>query len=177
MNWTKYLGIAVVLSVVVNLLLAGFIIGRLIPEHRFARGHAVGHSGEMRPDMKGLPRGGEHDRYSREGDINIMAGVSALSPASRDIVREIMRKHRDEARQDFRVVREKRKELLALFSESPEDVDRIEAVFDELAAVTAAVQKNAQGLVLEIARELPESERAAFLRSASSSPRMKRSHP
>ena len=177
MNWTKYLGVAVVVSVVVNLLLAGFIIGRLMPEHRFARGHFTSRSGEMPPDIMGAPRGGEHGKASREGDLNIMAGVSALSPASRDTVREIMRKYKDEARQDYRVVREKRKELLALLSESPENVDKIEAVFDELAEVTAVVQKNAQSLVLEIARELPESERAAFLRSASSSPRMKRSHP
>ena len=36
MNWNKILGVAAVVSVVVNLLLAGFIVGRIIPERRFA---------------------------------------------------------------------------------------------------------------------------------------------
>ncbi len=173
MNWNKYLGITVVLSVVVNLLLAGFIIGRLMPEQRFARGHSFNSAQPVPPVGPGLRSDNERGGIAQGADLNILAGVAALSESSRDVVRRVMQKHKDEVREGFRVVREKRRELLTLLSESPENVDKIEAVFNDLAAITAAAQKNSQSLVLEIARELPEGERAAFLRAASSSARFR----
>ncbi len=170
MNWNKFLGLAIVVSVAVNLLLAGFIIGRMIPERdRFSErvsalqrdvGREVERSMRERMQNNGEPEG-------QIGDLNIISGAMAVGEQSRRTVRDIAREHAGDMRDVIRGVREKRREILRLLAEEPENLEKIEGEFDALSNMAADAQRRAQQIVLDIARQLPEDERAAFLRGAS----------
>ena len=172
MNWNRFLGLAVIVSVVVNLLLAGFIIGRIIPDHMPMSGYAF----DRTAPIQNGPGGRERTAAMERGELNIELGARALSRSSRQVVRRVMQEHAESMRETIRMVRAKRREVLTLLVESPEDIGRIETVFNELADITAAAQKGSQYVVLEIAKQLPEDERAAFLRALSSSSRRRVPH-
>ena len=159
MNWNKFLGVAVIASVVVNLLLAGFIVGRLMPEHRF--------SGRGEIDRASVHRDA-HAISMQRGHLNIGRGMRALSRASREDVREFMRDSSGEMREAIERVQIKRREIFELLTESPEDLAVIEENFSELSELTAAAQTKSQNFVLQIVQQLPIEERTAFLRGAAS---------
>jgi len=91
----------------------------------------------------------------------------AVGEQSRRTVRDIAREHAGDMRDVIRGVREKRREILRLLAEEPENLEKIEGEFDALSNMAADAQRRAQQIVLDIARQLPEDERAAFLRGAS----------
>lgn len=173
MNWNKFLGAAVVVSVVVNLLLAGFIIGRIIPEQRFGRGDSYSRMAPMPLDIPAhlSARGDSHAAAMHRGNLNIGRGARALSEPSREIVFEFMQERASEMRAAIRAVQKKRRDIFQLLSESPENISGIEQAFLELSELTAEAQSKSQQIVLDIAKRLPEDERATFLRAASSSRR------
>ncbi len=160
MNWNKLLGVAMVASVIVNLLLAGFIVGRLIPEHRFA--------GNSDFDRASMHREA-HAIAVQRGHLNIGRGMRAISRSSRETIHDFMRNHAGEMRETIESVQQKRRDLFALLTESPEDIVAIEEAFSELSELTTAAQTKSQRFVLQIVKQLPAEERAAFLRAAASS--------
>jgi uncharacterized membrane protein len=169
MTSTRILTVAAVLSVVLNLLLVGFIVGQRLPEWAgpFARDHheinrehpRVARAGEM-GRARGMPIG--------PNDLNFFAGLRALDLETRKTVQVAFARHMPEIRADVENMMSRRRAVLDVLSNEPADMDRLADALSALREASAAAQEHSHKIFLEIAATLPSDKRADFMKAAGS---------
>ncbi|MGC9369235.1 MAG: periplasmic heavy metal sensor [Paracoccaceae bacterium] len=136
-RWVK---LALVLSLAVNLLVVGLVAGT------------------------GLNRLHDHDRHHPPGGELIDYGpyARALSPEGRDRLRAAFRARRPEFRANREALRAGFAELLAALRATPYDPGRAAAVLEAQQGRVEAQTALVRGLLLEHLAGLSDAERAAF---------------
>lgn len=127
----RWLGIALGVSLALNLLIAGHVIGRVF--------HG--------PHMFGGPHPGFHQL------------AKDLSPEGQEIVRTVVRDKMGPLRDDVRQMREVRNRIHALMTADEVDIDALNGAFDELRQHSDAMHRAIQAATIEVARRLPPEER------------------
>lgn len=156
MNKTRILtGIAIV-SVVFNLFLGGYLAGQMAP--RFWH--------DERPREQFVPRPGPMG----PGDINIFAGMRALSPDMRAKARQAFDGHMPDLRASVDEMMAKRRALVEMLASPDADVDQLTAAFADLRHANAVVQEASHKAFLDVAKTLPDDQRAALFK-ATAAPR------
>ena len=146
-------GVAVV-SVILNLFLAGYLAGQAAP--RFWQ--------EPRPREQFMP--GPMGR----GDINIFAGMRALDPGMRAKARQTFERHMPELRASVEDMMAKRRALVEILAAPASDMDQLTAAFADLRRANATVQDVSHRAFLDVAQSLPAEQRAALFK-ATATPR------
>lgn len=136
MSRTRWLSIALFVSVALNLALAGVIAAQ---------------TWRMRDAMHGGGRGPE-------------ALARQLSPASGEKARALMRSRRAEATELFATVRQARGEARAALAAEPLDDARLTRAMDRLRQANEALQRHIQAGFVELARQLPREDREKLSR-------------
>lgn len=160
MNMTRAINVTVVISVVLNLLLVGFILGQRLPPWGKPFGFGQPH---MMPPMKMEP---SKPMFGGPDDINLFAAMRTLGPEQRTSVEDIFRQHLPKIRADVEDMAAKRRDVLTVLANDQADMEHIAAALAALRQARATAQENAQAVFLEIARDLPAEKRAAFLKAA-----------
>ena len=175
MNTPRALTIVAVVSVVLNLLLVGFVVGRQLP-HFGAPWSAMGGDGPR--FTREAMRDRDRDRQPRDGDqrrlrvmmgpndLNFFAATRALSPEARKTAEAAFRNEMPAIREGANAMMEKRRALLDVLAGAPEDIDRLSQALADVRAAGASAQEHSHKLFLDIAGSLPPAERAAFLKAA-----------
>lgn len=134
-SWlARYGGIALIVSVALNLFLGGILAGGWVlhDEPERVRGFAVA----------GM-------RFSRQD----------LAPESRTLVRRLWEESREEIRPRFRDVRDARREVREIATAETVDRAALEAALASLRERSIALQAATQELMVTIAERLPAAER------------------
>ncbi len=173
MNSSRVLTAVAVVSVILNLLMIGFFIGQRLPhlggphmdgpplsgpgsERDFARGRDLA-GGERRERMRVV---------MGPNDLNLMAALRTLDPATRKAVQEKFRSDMPEIRARVEAMREKRRALLDVLATEPPDMNRLDQALGDVRNAAAAAQEHSHKLFMEIAADLPADQRAAFMKAA-----------
>jgi uncharacterized membrane protein len=167
MNTPRVLTVVAVVSVVLNLLLVGFVVGRQLP-----------HFGASWSDGPRFARDAGRDREPRDGDqrrarvmmgpndLNFFAAARALSPEARKTAEAAFHAEMPAIRENVKTMMEKRRALLDVLAGAPEDIGRVSQALEEVRTAGARAQEHSHKLFLQIAGSLPPAERAAFLKAA-----------
>jgi uncharacterized membrane protein len=146
---TKWLGIALAVSVAINLFAAGFLVSRAL--HRsHGRKADFGPSGE-RVDVS--PFMGPRGLLGRVADAR-------LAPR----VREVMRAHGDELREGRGEMREQRRAVEDALRGEPFDADALDQALLGLRQSTLAAQERMHAALVDVAKTLPVEDRRALAR-------------
>jgi len=141
---TKRLGIALAVSLAVNLLAAGFLVSRALHLHRFP---------------PPAPQGAPFDEGPFLGPRGLL-GQAGSRNAPR--VREVMRAHAGELRQGRAELHAKREAVEAALRAEPFDAAALERALGELRASTNAAQERMHAAMVDLAKKLPAEERRAL---------------
>ena len=125
------LGVALLISVAVNLVIAGFVGSRFF--------------GPPRP-------GGEIERV-------VAIGVRAFPPEIRDAIKRETDAERDQMRARFDAVRDARKTMFEAMRADPFDSAKLKAAYDDLRAKTDALQEAGQQIVFDAVAKAPPDVR------------------
>lgn len=165
MTSPRVLAAVAIVSLVLNLLLVGFVVGQRLPHFSAPfRDPPRAFTGEFRE-----PLGHQH-RVARAvmgpTDLNFMAAVRALDPEARAPVEAAFKERLPEIRAGIDEMIAKRRALLAVLADEPADMERLSEALSEVRAAGAAAQDRSHRIFLEIAASLPQEQRAAFLKAA-----------
>lgn len=155
MKTTRILTAVAAASVILNLLLVGFVVGQRLP-HWSDQPRMM----QMRQmdRVRGMPIG--------PNDLNIFAAMRALDPESRQSVRAAFNQHLPDIRAGVENMMTKRRALLAVLASGPDDTERLSEALGELREASAAAQEQSHKVFLDVAASLPADKRAAFLKAA-----------
>lgn len=166
MNATRLLTVTAVISVVLNLLLVGFIVGQRIPSHwpGAQMGREPPRASPATQMMRGrvMPPG--------QNDLNIFAAMRALDPETRKSLETTFERRMPDLRASLEQVMDKRRLTLETLAAQPADIERLGAALADLRQAGFAAQQTSHDVFLEVARSLPEDKRAAFLKAAGPRP-------
>ncbi len=145
--------VAVIASVIVNVLLIGFVIGQYIPPQWT-------HLRFREPPNMPMHRfpGGPPSQMGEE--LNVMAAFEALDGDQRKSVETSFRAHFPELKAAIDDIRAKRTSVFEVVRASPADIDRLKEALDNLRRASFAAQQKSQEILLDIAQALPEADRA-----------------
>lgn len=155
----------IIASVIVNVLLLGFVLGQFIPpQWMHLRFHEP-------PNMPMRRFGGGPPSQMAE-ELNVMAALQALEGDQRKAVETSFRAHFPELKAAIDDIREKRSKVFEVVRASPADIDRLKEALDNVRSASINAQQKSQEILLDIARSLPEADRATFLQAAANPRRM-----
>lgn len=160
MKSTRLLTAAIVVSVVINLLLIGFLVGQRLPRWAgpmFGDDRPMAQMRQM-DRVRGMPIGAN--------DLNIFAAMRTLDPEARKAAQAAFQQHLPEIRANVQTMMEKRRAVLEVIAGGSADVDRLSAALSELRRASATAQEQSHEMVLEIAASLPAETRASFFKAA-----------
>jgi len=169
MNAPRTLTIIAVVSVVLNLLLVGFVVGRQLPHFGAAWNDGPRFARESTRERGREPRDGDERRMrvmTGPNDLNFFAAARSLSPEARKTAEAAFRDQMPAIRADVKTMMEKRRALLDVLAGAPEDIDRVAQALADVRAAGANAQEHSHKVFLNIAGSLPPAERAAFLKAA-----------
>lgn len=142
----RIVGIALLVSLAVNLLLVGLLAAHLL------RGSS-GHRGEHAP-LPGLP---SMHQLSRE-----------LSEPSRDALRTILQSHRRDIREQLGASRQSRRDVAAALLADPFDAAVLQSAFAHQREQDARIAEQIQNALVEFAQTLDAEQRQSLLRAMAS---------
>jgi uncharacterized membrane protein len=182
MTSSRVLTAVAVVSVILNLLLVGFVVGQRLPhfamwhdgpgmtgpgmERDFARGR------DAFRDLPPPPNGERRDRMRvimGPNDLNFGAAMRTLDPETRKAVQAKFKNDMPEIRARVEEMTAKRRALLEVLAAEPADVERLSQALADVRAAATAAQAHSHKLFMEIAAELPSEQRAAFMKAAAES--------
>ncbi len=136
----KWLGAALVASIILNIFFGAFLVGR----HFW--------------------HDGERHRHERHGEtltmrLELKALGAALPEEARQALRESMRARRDEVMPKLEAIHAARSEIIRLLSAEDLDAAALEAAFDRLARGLVDLQRPLEETILEAARRMTPEER------------------
>jgi len=140
MDKTKFLIIALVVSLSLNLAIGGFFAGRFI-----------GHDDRR------------HDKSSFYFDRR--AALKELDGDKKDKVREIWKKNKAELRQNFRSYRQNKREIAKLLARDPLNQEALDTYHQKMMENSVASKTLIYNSLLETARQLSPEEREEFFKS------------
>lgn len=123
--------VILVVSLVVNLLLIGFVVGQVL----------------------------HHPWHEHEGPLTVERITGALPPEVRDAVRESLRERRPQIVEKMAAVRAARADVRAAIGAEPFDPARLEAAFAAVRDRGRAVQEDVQAATVEAITKLPPETR------------------
>ena len=140
----KLLALVAFVSLAANLFVAGFWLARV------SQGDAAGGGERGRPDW---------------GDVEFTLNRLGqnLSPDAQEMVRETLRDRRGELRPLFFDIRRTRMKIADEFAADEVDADALKALFADMRALRAELQRPVQETIVEVAVSLPAEERRALL--------------
>jgi uncharacterized membrane protein len=144
---TRWLTIALVISVGINLLILGAIAGHYLSGHR----HMWSHAGMTQADAG---RTGD-----RPGDMVIQRMIEALPPDNRPTLETAVAGHRARLTEVGRAVREARMKVRDAMVAEPFDRTKLDAAFAELRARSQELQTAVHTAVADAAAKLPPDAR------------------
>lgn len=100
------------------------------------------------------------------GPFDLRRGVAELDPSSRDIVREVRRRHGESLRQAGRQMREDRRAVRQALMAEEIDRAELDAALAGMRRSMDAAQVEMHGALADIAMALGPEERRRFLRAA-----------
>lgn len=103
---------------------------------------------------------------TRGNDLNIFAAMEALNGASRKAAEEALKARFPEVKQAVDQIALKRKAVFDVVANTPADIDRLGQSLKDLREASSNAQQKSQEILLDIARSLPEGDRVAFLKAA-----------
>ena len=160
MKSTRALTVAIVISVVLNLLLVGFFVGQRLPRWAgpmFGDGPRMVHIRQM-DRARGMPIGAN--------EFNIFAAMRSLDPEARKSAQAAFQQHLPEIRANVEAMMAQRESFLEVLADGSTDVARLSAALGELRQASATAQEQSHAMFLEIAASLPVETRAAFFKAA-----------
>ncbi|HXI86706.1 MAG TPA: periplasmic heavy metal sensor [Parvularculaceae bacterium] len=139
--------IALAVSLAANVLLGGFVAGRMIggPPHEFFHG-AHGHG--------------------RGGGAMMFGDLDALSPQAREAFRAVFKTHHDEMRGDFQEVMRLRGAFADALAADPWDRARAEKALADLRVVESKQQTALGAIMIDAFEKLSAADRKALIDSA-----------
>ena len=165
MTSSRVLTAVAVVSVILNLLMIGFFIGQRLPH--LGGPHMDGPPLSGPGSERDFARGRERMRLVMgPNDLNLMAALRTLDPATRKAVQEKFRSDMPEIRARVEAMREKRRALLDVLATEPPDMNRLDQALGDVRNAAAAAQEHSHKLFMEIAADLPADQRAAFMKAA-----------
>lgn len=160
MKSTRTLTIAIVISVVINLLLVGFFVGQRLPRWggpMFGEGPRMVQVRQV-DRVRGMPIGAN--------DLNFFAAMRSLDPEARKAAQAAFQQHLPEIRANVEAMMAKRQAFLEVLSDGSADVERLSSALGEVRKASAIAQEQSHAMFLEIAASLPVESRAAFFKAA-----------
>lgn len=127
----RWLLIALGLSVVLNLIIGGYVVGRVL--------HG--------PSSFGGPHYGLH-KMTRD-----------LSEDGRDLARDVMREHFHPLKSEIRETRQTRRDIEELLSAETVDMVALESALDRLDAQNRVIHKTIRAAIVDLIQRLPPEER------------------
>ncbi|MCC3304185.1 periplasmic heavy metal sensor [Sneathiella sp. HT1-7] len=135
----KFLSAALILSVAVNILIGGFVVTQWI---------------DLGPDK----RHGDRFHFDRH------AAVAVLDDKQREELKDFWKERRKNIRPYFKEFREYRDRLAELFSAKELDLVAINQTYADMIAKQLQIESYMQASMLELAKSLPDGDRAAFFK-------------
>lgn len=133
----RWLKIALVVSLAVNLMAVGIAAGFVFKPHK--------------------------DFHSPAMSFHHMA--KDLPPASRDLIKNIMKSHKDKLRASMRQIHQQRRVLSDLLAADTVDKAELEAAFERLKQLSADFQGELHQVMIESALQLPREDRHRLQKS------------
>jgi len=137
----KRLGVALSISVALNLFFAGFVVARRL--------------GQREPPWR------EQGALEVDAPRHVMRALRHAGGGEH--ARRALEAHRDEMRAEHRAMREARRAAAAALAAEPFDRAAVERALETVRARVADSQRTAHAVVVEVAAELPPQERARLL--------------
>lgn len=169
MTSSRLLTAVAVVSVILNLLLVGYVVGRHLPHVPGPwRGGPEVERDFARDDMP--PPGAERRERMRvimgPNDLNFGAAMRTLDPETRKTVQARFKNDMPDIRARVEEMTARRRALLDVLAAAPADMERLSQALADVRAAAAAAQEHSHKLFMDIAGELPADRRAAFMKAA-----------